>query len=54
MVMVPSWQLEQVEVSLDQATMGHLGVLLVLEFQLSLMESPSVTVPSWQLEQVER
>ena len=47
---IPSWQLEIVEKSLDQRTILHLGVSLLLEFQILSGESPSVTIPSWQFE----
>ena len=48
----PSWQLDQVEKSLDQLTMVHLGVVLLLEFHqiIASKESPSGTIPLWQLD----
>ena len=41
---IPSWQLEQVERSLDLLTMLHLGLIRLLEFQVISMESPSGTI----------
>ena len=51
--MVPLWQLDQVERSLDQLTMVHLGLNQLLMLQDISMESPSGTIPLWQLDQVE-
>ena len=50
---VPLWQLEPVERSLDQLTMVHPGVIQLLELQENSMQLPSGTIPLWQWDQVE-
>ena len=50
---VPLWQLEQVERSLDPLTTVHPGLIQLLELQVLSMESPSGTIPLWQLVLVE-
>ena len=51
--MVPLWQLEKVERSLDQMTMVLPGIIQLLILQIISVQLPSVTIPSWQLDQVE-
>ena len=51
--MVPLWQLDKVERSLDPLTMVHLGIIQLLELQVISMEWPSGTIPLWQLVLVE-
>ena len=50
---VPLWQLEQAERSLDPLTTVHPGLIQLLELQVLSMESPSGTIPLWQLDKVE-
>ena len=51
--MVPLWQLDQVERSLDPLTVAHLGMNQLLILQENSMQSPSGTIPLWQWDQVE-
>ena len=50
---IPSWQLEIVEGSLNQLTMEQIGVIQLLELQENSMQLPSGTIPLWQWDQLE-